>query len=516
MTPPRTPVIVGYGQVNQHDEDPAVEPIDSDGGRGAASAADPRVLEAVDSIRVVNILSWRYRDPGRLLAQRVRARDASTRYTGVGGNVPQTLVNQACLDIQAGRAELVVIAGAETFRTRTRMRNRGSQAGLDEQDESVPFADGANEGEPLVGPAETRHRPDPPAYFYPMFEQALRIDAGESPETTAAASANCGRDSARSLRANPHAWSQESVVGRADLAAERRQPDDQLALHEADELQQHGRSGRGRHPGLGGEGHAPPDPHRALGFPLRGHRRARHVRDRSNGRSSTDPGDQDRGPATHSNWPGRHRRHRPGRPLLVLPVGGAGGRRRTRACRSAIARPLTVTGGLTFAGGPWNNYVTHSIATMAETAGRQPRAARPDHGQRRLPHQAQLRRVRRPSRPARIPLGGRPSRRRPRTDRTAEVDWSGRGHVEPGPRRSTGRVGRESVPGGAHPGRRPRARGDHRRRAKPMRWSARTSRGPRCRCTPTAPRTSSRRRRPLGATARRGVLRCTGAGNRRR
>ena len=30
------------------------------------------------------------------------------------------------------------------------------------------------------------------------------------------------------------------------------------------------------------------------------------------------------------------------------------------------ARPLTVTGGLTFAGGPWNNYVTHSIATMAE------------------------------------------------------------------------------------------------------------------------------------------------------
>jgi acetyl-CoA C-acetyltransferase len=28
------------------------------------------------------------------------------------------------------------------------------------------------------------------------------------------------------------------------------------------------------------------------------------------------------------------------------------------------ARPLTVTGGLSFAGGPWNNYVTHAIATM--------------------------------------------------------------------------------------------------------------------------------------------------------
>jgi acetyl-CoA C-acetyltransferase len=30
------------------------------------------------------------------------------------------------------------------------------------------------------------------------------------------------------------------------------------------------------------------------------------------------------------------------------------------------SRPLTVTGGLSFAGGPWNNYVTHSIATMVE------------------------------------------------------------------------------------------------------------------------------------------------------
>ncbi|HEX2577941.1 MAG TPA: hypothetical protein VHK88_16450, partial [Aquihabitans sp.] len=29
-------------------------------------------------------------------------------------------------------------------------------------------------------------------------------------------------------------------------------------------------------------------------------------------------------------------------------------------------RPLTVTGGLSFAGGPWNDYVSHSIATMVE------------------------------------------------------------------------------------------------------------------------------------------------------
>jgi acetyl-CoA C-acetyltransferase len=36
------------------------------------------------------------------------------------------------------------------------------------------------------------------------------------------------------------------------------------------------------------------------------------------------------------------------------------------------ARPLTVTGGLTFAGGPWNNYSTHAIATMATLLRRDP------------------------------------------------------------------------------------------------------------------------------------------------
>jgi acetyl-CoA C-acetyltransferase len=35
------------------------------------------------------------------------------------------------------------------------------------------------------------------------------------------------------------------------------------------------------------------------------------------------------------------------------------------ALGAGLDRPLTVTGGLAFAGGPWNDYVTHSIASMA-------------------------------------------------------------------------------------------------------------------------------------------------------
>jgi acetyl-CoA C-acetyltransferase len=38
----------------------------------------------------------------------------------------------------------------------------------------------------------------------------------------------------------------------------------------------------------------------------------------------------------------------------------------------SLERQLTVTGGLSFAGGPWNNYVMHAIATMAEVLRNDP------------------------------------------------------------------------------------------------------------------------------------------------
>src|ERR1700679_4311144 len=149
---PRTPVLVGYGQVNHHEEAAGhantLEPVDLMAA-AARQAADPRVLEAVDAIRVVNLFSARYRDPGLLLGQRIGADAPATRYTGVGGNVPQSLVNQACLDIQRGRVNVVLIAGAETWRTRTLLRARGGRLSWTEQGESVPLAAGSDDHVPM-------------------------------------------------------------------------------------------------------------------------------------------------------------------------------------------------------------------------------------------------------------------------------------------------------------------------------------------------------------------------------
>jgi acetyl-CoA C-acetyltransferase len=363
MTTPRTPVLVGYGQVNQQDEDPGVEPIDLMAA-AAHAAADPRVLQAVDSVRVVNILSWRYRDPGQLLAQQIHANDASTRYTGVGGNVPQTLVNQACLDIQSGRANLVLIAGAETFRTRTRLRNRGLKPDWTSQGESVPFADGANEGEPLVGPAETRIKLDRAPYFYAMFEQALRIAAGEPSDAHRRRIGELWSRFSAVAEGNPHAWSRRA------LSAEeiwRPSPDNRMiswpytklmnsnnmvdqgaviilaAAEKATHLQIP--TERWVFPYAGTDAHDTyaigerAELHRSPAIRIAGQRTLELA---GVGVDDIDLID------VYSCFPSAVQ-------VAATELGLAGD-----------DRPLTVTGGLTFAGGPWNNYVTHSIATVAE------------------------------------------------------------------------------------------------------------------------------------------------------
>ncbi|MGE2722591.1 acetyl-CoA acetyltransferase [Mycolicibacterium celeriflavum] len=362
---PRTPVLIGYGQVNQRDENPEVSPIDLM-VEAARNAADPRVLEAVDSVRVVNLLSWRYRDPGLLLAQGVNADNAGTRYTGVGGNTPQSLVNEACRDIQNGRADVVLIAGGETWRTRSRLRGKGIRPDWPRQDESVPMAEGADEGVPMAGPAEIKINLDRPAYVYPMFEQALRIAAGETDEEHRRRIGELWAQFNAVAANNPHAWNRNALP--------------------AEEIWQPGPSNRmisWPYPKLMNSNNMVDQ---AAVLVLTSAEKAAYLqipRDRwVFPYSGTD---------SHDTYAIGERAEFHTSPAIriggrrALELAGVGvddvGLVDVYSCfPSAVQvaanelglplgdpeRPLTVTGGLTFAGGPWNNYVTHSIATMAE------------------------------------------------------------------------------------------------------------------------------------------------------
>jgi acetyl-CoA C-acetyltransferase len=94
------------------------------------------------------------------------------------------------------------------------------------------------------------------------------------------------------------------------------------------------------------------------------------------------------------------------------------------------ARPLTVTGGLTFAGGPWNNYVTHSIATMAERLVAEPghRGLITANGGYLTKHSFGVYGTEPPTHEFRWEDVQNEVDREP--TRTAEVEWSGVGTVE--------------------------------------------------------------------------------------
>lgn len=362
---PRTPVLIGYGQVNQHETGPDTEPVDLMAA-AAREAAEPRVLAAVDSIRVVNLFSAHYRDPGLLLGGRIGAHDFATRYSGVGGNVPQTLVNRACVDIAHGRAKTVLIAGAETWRTRMALRAQGRKLSWTHQDESVPAAPGGAENVAMAGPAEERIRLDRPAYVYPMFEQALRISAGESIDDHRERIGELWARFNAVAVDNPHAW----IRNRLD----------------AEEIWRPGPANR------------------MISWPYTKLMNSNNMVDQGAALVLTSAQTASRlqipaerwvyphaGTDAHDTYAISERAE-----LHRCPAIRIGGRRalalaglgvddvdyvdlyscfpsavQVAAAELGLAvddpdRPLTVTGGLTFAGGPWNNYVTHSIATMAE------------------------------------------------------------------------------------------------------------------------------------------------------
>jgi len=366
---PRTPVLIGHGQVNHRDEidpeKPSIEPLDLMVA-AARKAADSHVLEAVDSVRVVNILSAHYRDPGLLVGQRIGATDFSTLYSPVGGNVPQSLVNQACRDIQSGRTGLVLLTGAETWRTRRGLRAKGAKLRWTVQDESVPTAEVAGDDVAMAGDAEMRIGLDRPAYVYPLFEQALRI-ANDEPIGDHAKRVGelWARFNAVAVD-NPNAWIRESVTAEeithpglrnrmiswpyTKLMNSNNMVDQGAALlltsvEQAKRLQIP--ADRWVYPQAGTDAHdtsaiADRDElHRSTAIRLAGARVLELA-----GLQLDDIDYVD----LYSCFPSAVQ-------VAAAELGLA---------LDDPARPLTVTGGLTFAGGPWSNYVMHSIATLAE------------------------------------------------------------------------------------------------------------------------------------------------------
>src|SRR5438132_7621467 len=203
------PVLVGAGQTIDRPADPAAgrEPLvlmEEAAHRAAEDAGGgARLLAALDTVAVVNVICHDYGDAAGLLAERLGCRPARTIYTTLGGNTPQSLVNHLCDEIAAGRTEVAVGAGAEAWHTARALGKAGRPQGWAHRPVSAPLWGDARPG---VHEHEVHHGIGQPIVTYPMAENAFRAARGLSLEAHRQELAAFGARCAAIAAENPIAW----------------------------------------------------------------------------------------------------------------------------------------------------------------------------------------------------------------------------------------------------------------------------------------------------------------------
>jgi len=334
---------------------------------GADSGTGDRLLRRADSVQVVDPMSWRTTNPAGALARELGANPRETVATRTGGNTPQTLVNEASLAIQRGDLDIVVLAGVEVMYTRNLARKTGERPAWWDADDD-PSAPTRVVGSDRAGttPYEESRGLTMPTNVYPIFETALRAAKGESVAEHTARIAQLWSRFSWVAADNPHAWAKAPMEAGAIAA--------------------------------------PSPTNRMVGFPYTKFLNANIQVDQAAAiilcsvemaRATGVP--EDRwvfpwaGADAHDHWFVSNRES-----LAASPAIAACGRAvfdltgrsiddvaylDLYSCFPAAvqlgadalgidawdpSRVPTITGGLTFGGGPGNNYVTHSIATMVE------------------------------------------------------------------------------------------------------------------------------------------------------
>lgn len=366
-----TPIIVGVAQLSQRVDDPraAREPIDLmiDAVQQAAADAGSRsLLSDASAVRVIRGI-WGYQNPASAVRAAIGNARAETGLSQYGGNFVQSVLNQSALDIQAGVHDVVIVTGAECGNTQARARR--ANVTLDWQ--ALPGTPdrifGADKD--MRHPAEKALRIGQPIQLYPMFENALRHARGETIPEHLERISELWAGFSTVAAANPHAWLRDarSAAEIRTVSATNRP----VSFPYPKLMNSNNNVDQGAALILCSESKA-----RALGIP-----RERWVYPWA-------------GTDAHDHYFVSNRDN-----LYSSPAIRIAGRRVLELTGLSVSdidmvdvyscfpvavqvaaaeiglditRPLTITGGLTFAGGPLNNYVMHAIARGVELTRARP------------------------------------------------------------------------------------------------------------------------------------------------
>ena len=362
---PRTPVLVGQGQIVNHAATlaDAREPAQliAEAIRSAASDAGLNTVPDVDALNIVRMLSWRYTNPAHTVAKLLGINTRADGITPHGGNMPQLVVNKLAVEIQKGELDIAIIAGGESSYSRSRAQREGTTLNWTPESQGTPAPHQIIDDAAMSSPEEIARKIFLPVQIYPMFETAIRAKAKRSiAEHDQLISELWSRFSGVAAK-NPNAWSQSALsaeqirtvtpknrmIGspyrkvmnsnnQVDMAAA-------LIICSAEKATQLGIArDRWVFPVSGTDCHEHYYISNRFSF-------ADTPAVRLGGKMACDLADVSLTDISlidlYSCFPS------------AVQLGA-------QSLNLSLARQLTITGGLSFAGGPWNNYVMHAIATM--------------------------------------------------------------------------------------------------------------------------------------------------------
>lgn len=200
MIDDRTPILVGAAQFTQRTarEGKVAESLSpirmmAKVGREALDDAGIRAeAETVDTVAVVRFTADSPGDQGRLpkrmfrnpplsVARHLGLEPRRALYTATGGNTPQWLVNRTAEEISNGECEVALLCGAEYIASLLGAMKQGVELDWGDHD---PGSDPEEIGDQRSGTTEYERRYGLhfPVNVYPLFETALRGQAGRTPD----------------------------------------------------------------------------------------------------------------------------------------------------------------------------------------------------------------------------------------------------------------------------------------------------------------------------------------------
>ena len=202
------PVLVGVGQLLQRADDPsrAAEPLAMMAAaleQAAEDAGAPKLLQRANSIYVIRGM-WRYGDPGRELARRLGATPGETVGTPYGGNFAHACVIDAAREIEAGRRDVVLVTGAENGRSQGQAQRQGVV--LTETEAPGSPDRKIAEDKAIFHDAELARGMNSASDVFAIIESAIRFANGETLEAHARQIAALWAGFNAVARDNPHAW----------------------------------------------------------------------------------------------------------------------------------------------------------------------------------------------------------------------------------------------------------------------------------------------------------------------